>query len=44
VEGVTETLTGAARAKLALADLVGSAALVAVTAIVWALETEAGAV
>jgi hypothetical protein len=44
VVGVIETLTGGVRAKLALADLVGSAALVAVTAMVWALETEAGAV
>ena len=44
VVGVIETLTGGVRATLALADLVGSAALVAVTAMVWALETEAGAV
>jgi hypothetical protein len=44
VVGVTETLTGRVSAKLALADLVGSAALVAVAAIVWALVTEAGAV
>jgi hypothetical protein len=44
VVGVTETLTGRVSAKLALADLVGSAALVAVAAMVWALEREAGAV
>jgi hypothetical protein len=44
VVGVIETLIGGVMAKLALADFVGSAALVAVTAIVWVLETEAGAV
>ena len=44
VNGVRETLTGAARATLALADLVESAALVAVTVTVCALEIEAGAV
>ena len=39
-----ETVTGGANAMLALADLVGSAALVAVTATVCALEIELGAV
>ena len=42
--GVTETLTGRVSAKLALADLVGSASLVAVAAMVWELERVAGAV
>ena len=44
VVGVKETLTGGARAMLALADWVGSAALVALTVTVCAPETEAGAV
>ena len=44
VDGVRETVTGGARAMLALADLVGSTALVAVTVTVCALEIEAGAV
>ena len=44
VAGVTETLTGGARAMLALADFVGSAALVAFTVTVCALAIEAGAV
>jgi NAD(P)H-hydrate repair Nnr-like enzyme with NAD(P)H-hydrate dehydratase domain len=44
VAGFTDTLTGGARAMLALADLVGSAALVAMTVTVCALEIEAGAV
>ena len=43
VEGVTDTLIGV-RATLALADLVGSAALVALTVTVCALGIEAGAV
>ena len=44
VAGVTDTLTGGARPMLALADLVGSAALVALTVTVCALAIEAGAV
>ena len=44
VVGVRETVTGGARAMLALADFVGSAALVALTETVCALEIEAGAV
>jgi hypothetical protein len=44
VAGVTETLTGGARAMLALADFVGSAALVALTVTVCELVIEAGAV
>ena len=44
VNGVSETVTGGARAMLALADLVESAALVAVTVTVCALDIEAGAV
>ena len=44
VDGVRETLTGGARAMLALADLVGSTALVAVTVMVCALEIEPRAV
>ena len=44
VAGVTDTLTGAARAMLALADFVGSAALVALTVTVCATVIEAGAV
>ena len=44
VNGVRETVTGGASATLALADLVGSAALVAVTVTVCALEIEVGAV
>ena len=42
VEGVTDTLIGV-RATLALADLVGSAALVALTVTDCALEIKAGA-
>ena len=42
--GVRETSTGRSRVTLALADLVGSAALVAVTVMVCALEIGAGAV
>ena len=44
VNGVRETVTGGARAMLALADLVESAALVALTVTVCAPEIEAGAV
>ena len=44
VDGVRETVTDGARAMLALADFVGSAALVALTVTVCALEIEAGAV
>ena len=44
VNGVSETVTGGARAMLALADLVESAALVALTVTVCALEIEPGAV
>ena len=42
--GVTETLTGGTSVTLALADLVESATLVAVTVTVCALGIEAGAV
>ena len=44
VVGVSETLTGGAKAMIALADFVGSAALVALMVTVCALEIEAGAV
>ena len=44
VVGVSETLTGGAKAMIALADLVVSAALVALTVTFCALEIEAGAV
>jgi hypothetical protein len=44
VVGVKETLTGGAKAMLALANLVGSAALVAVTVTLCALAIEVGAV
>jgi hypothetical protein len=44
VNGLRETVTGGARATLALADCVGSAALVALTVTVCPLEIEAGAV
>jgi hypothetical protein len=44
VAGVSETLTGGASDTLALADLVESATLVAVTVTVWAAEMVAGAV
>ena len=44
VNGVRETVTGGVRAMVALADLVESAALVAVTVTVCAPEIEAGAV
>ena len=44
VAGVTDTLAGGVSAMLALADLVGSAALVALTVTVCALAIEAGAV
>jgi hypothetical protein len=44
IEGVMDRLTGGARAMLALADFVGSAALVALTVTVCALAIEAGAV
>jgi hypothetical protein len=44
VEGVTDTLTGAARATLTLADFVGSAALVALTVTDCALAIEPGEV
>ena len=44
VNGVRETVTDGARPMLALADLVGSAALVALTVTICALEIEAGAV
>jgi hypothetical protein len=44
VAGVTDTDTGASRVTDALADLVGSAALVAVTVTVWAKAIAAGAV
>ena len=44
VNGVRETVAGGARPMLALADLVGSAALVALTVTFCALEIEAGAV
>jgi hypothetical protein len=43
-EGVTETVTGGLRLMVALADLVGSAVLVAFTVTFCALATEAGAV
>ena len=42
--GVRETVVGGAKAMLALADLVGSAALVALTVTVCATVIEAGAV
>ncbi len=44
VAGVSETLTGGVSEMAALADLVGSATLVAVTVTVWAAEMVAGAV
>jgi hypothetical protein len=44
VAGVTETVTGGVKAMLALADFVGSAALVAITATVCVLGIEVGAV
>ena len=44
VVGVKETLTGGAKAMLPLANLVGSAALVAVTVTLCALAIEVGAV
>jgi hypothetical protein len=44
VVGVIETVTVGARAMLALADFVGSAALVAVTVTLCVLEIAAGAV
>ena len=44
VNGVRETVTGGIRAMLALADFVGSAALVAVRVMFCALEIEVGAV
>jgi hypothetical protein len=42
--GVTETVTVGAKVMLALADLVGSAALVALTVTICALAIKAGAV
>ena len=42
--GVTETLTVGLSVTVALADLLASATLVAVTVMVWELEIEAGAV
>jgi hypothetical protein len=42
--GVTVTLTGGFRVTVAVADLVGSATLVAFTVTVWELTIEAGAV
>ena len=44
VEGVTKTVIGEVRVTLALADFVESAALMAVTVTVCALEIEPGAV
>ena len=44
VNGVREMATGGTRAMLALADFVGSAALVALTVTFYALAIEAGAV
>jgi hypothetical protein len=44
VEGVSETVTGGLRLMVALADLVGSAVLVAFTVTFCALAIEAGAV
>ena len=43
-DGVNETTTGGVRVMVAVADLVGSATLVAVTVTVWELATEVGAV
>jgi hypothetical protein len=43
-DGVSETVTGGSKVTVAVANLVGSATLVAVTATVWELEIEAGAV
>jgi hypothetical protein len=44
VDGVIEMLTSVVSDRLALADLVGSAALVAVTVTLWAFGRDAGAV
>jgi hypothetical protein len=43
-DGVNETVTGGFRVTAAVADLVGSATLAAVTVTVWEVATETGAV
>jgi hypothetical protein len=43
-DGVNETITGGFRVMVAVADLVGSATLVAFTVTAWELAIEAGAV